>query len=131
MNCAEITKHLSEYLDNEADAGLREQIDAHLAECSACRQKLAELQALSRSLASLDAELPMDFTASFTEKLAAEETRKTSARPFYRRTWFKTASVAACLLICLGAVGLLAGHGKNGDAAPMMPMAADMEKSSM
>ena len=68
MNCAETEKYLSEYLDNETAPQLRQQIDEHLAQCESCRHKLAQLQALCSSIASLNEELPEDFNANLAKK---------------------------------------------------------------
>lgn len=127
MNCAETEKYLSEYLDNETAPQLRQQIDEHLAQCESCRHKLAQLQALCSSIASLNEELPEDFNAKLAARLAVAKKAQTPTRPLYKKVWFKMSSVAACLLICLGAVGLLTnpGHDKayeeaNDLAAPQL-----------
>lgn len=114
MNCAETEKYLSEYLDNEIAPHLRQQIDEHLAQCESCRHKLAQLQALCSSIASLNEELPEDFNAKLAARLAVAKKAQTPNRPLYKKVWFRVSSLAACLLICLGAVGLLTGPGHDG-----------------
>jgi anti-sigma factor RsiW len=52
---------LTAYHDGELEAGRRQQVAAHLAECADCRRELAELETLRQTLAS--AELPQ---AAFT-----------------------------------------------------------------
>ena len=74
MNCAEVEKHLSEYLDNETASDMRQQIAEHLEVCESCRKKLAELQSLSFSLSSLAEDLPEDFHFSVTEQLSKQKT---------------------------------------------------------
>lgn len=114
MNCAETEKYLSEYLDNEIAPHLRQQIDEHLAQCESCRHKLAQIQALCSSIASLNEELPEDFNAKLAARLAVAKKAQTPNRPLYKKVWFRVSSLAACLLICLGAVGLLTGPGHDG-----------------
>jgi anti-sigma factor RsiW len=52
------TDRLSEYLDDELAPGERAQVDAHLADCSACRTVLEELRAVTMQAASLSAAPP-------------------------------------------------------------------------
>ena len=111
MNCAEVEKHLSEYLDNETASDMRQHIAEHLEACESCRKKLAELQSLSFSLSSLAEDLPEDFHFSVTEQLSKQKTMPDKVIPLRKRAWFKMASVAACLVICLGAVGVIVNHG--------------------
>jgi hypothetical protein len=43
MKCEEVVRELSNYLDGEVNAGLRQRIDNHLRECSSCRELLEEM----------------------------------------------------------------------------------------
>ena len=43
MKCEEVVRELSNYLDSEVSAGLRQRIDNHLRECSSCRELLDEM----------------------------------------------------------------------------------------
>lgn len=51
MTCTIPENWLTAYHDNELDAARRRQLEAHLAECAGCRDKLARLQTLSAVLA--------------------------------------------------------------------------------
>ncbi|MDQ7794879.1 MAG: DUF4349 domain-containing protein [bacterium] len=44
MKCREAGDHLSAYLDNQLDAGLRGRLEEHLAGCPGCRRELEELR---------------------------------------------------------------------------------------
>lgn len=46
MECCEMREKLSCYIDGDLDKATTEQVDAHLAECSDCREELAELRLL-------------------------------------------------------------------------------------
>ena len=53
MTCGRIDNDLDPYLDGDLDENARRALDAHVAECAACRGKLARAQALRAALASL------------------------------------------------------------------------------
>lgn len=53
-----VTDHLSDYIDDELAAAERSAIDQHLAVCAACREVLAELQAIRSHAAQLPDALP-------------------------------------------------------------------------
>ncbi|HQM74340.1 MAG TPA: zf-HC2 domain-containing protein [Candidatus Saccharicenans sp.] len=58
MNCHQVRKNLSAYLEGELSQARAIKIEAHLAECQQCRQLAEELKSISQSLASLPAVEP-------------------------------------------------------------------------
>jgi anti-sigma factor RsiW len=76
MNCERIESQLIVYLDAKAKPAERRQVESHLAECAACRQRVDEF----RLVAGLLDELPMiapspSFDAALRERVAAEPRR--------------------------------------------------------
>lgn len=63
MTCVIPENWLTAYHDDELDAVRRQQAEAHLAECAACRCKLAQLRALGAALA-VDRLDPADIAAT-------------------------------------------------------------------
>ena len=62
MECAEIEKFLSEYIDGILDRETRDLVEEHLRTCKACREELASLRAVVKELGSLESvEAPADF----------------------------------------------------------------------
>ncbi|MEG1585043.1 MAG: zf-HC2 domain-containing protein, partial [Anaerovorax sp.] len=62
MNCIEVQKLLSLYVDNMLESGQRAEIGAHLDECEACKQEYKELMGLVAMLNAIeDVPLPECF----------------------------------------------------------------------
>lgn len=69
---------LNEYLDGELNAAQRIEADAHLADCTECAARLANLRVLFNEIASLpDLELPRDLSASVLQKVTPPPTAMT------------------------------------------------------
>ena len=63
MNCAEIQKYLSDFLDESLDNERARAIEDHLAACSRCSEEMANLAECRRLVSGLPAiELPLGFT---------------------------------------------------------------------
>ena len=72
--CAAFWPLLSALIDDLLSEDEREMVDAHLAECAACRERLAEYRALGRALATLPPlEPPQELERELRERLAADE----------------------------------------------------------
>jgi hypothetical protein len=70
MECAEIEKFLSEYIDGVLDRETRDLVEEHLRSCKACREKRASLQAVVKELGSLErVEAPADFLDKVHERI--------------------------------------------------------------
>jgi len=62
MECSEIRKLLSEYIDNVLDPELTKGVKDHLSRCKGCSNELASLKAVANSLDSLEpVKAPKDF----------------------------------------------------------------------
>ena len=53
MECKEIKKRLSEYIDNALDSEQQHILKDHLASCKACREELSALQSLLKEIAAM------------------------------------------------------------------------------
>ena len=64
---------LNEYLDQQLDVSVREQVNDHLADCAACRERLAEKQQLFVMLKQVE-EVPLmvDLSRQVVARLSAE-----------------------------------------------------------
>ena len=70
MECAEIEKFLSEYIDGILDRETRDLVEEHLRSCEACREKLASLEAVVKELGSPEqVEAPADFLDRVHERI--------------------------------------------------------------
>jgi hypothetical protein len=109
MNCAEIRNRLSEYLDGETAPDMSKMIEGHLAECPECRRRFSELQDLSYAMGTLPtAELPPEFNGELKTKITTIKREHPPTRRLFQRTWVRvTALAAACLVLVIGAVGVL------------------------
>jgi hypothetical protein len=104
MNCGETRYELSAYLDRELPDADRQAVEAHVAGCAACRQRLAELERIVTGMA----ELPGQETAP---GFLTEVRRRIEAgiEPASSWGWWVQASAAtvAALLVVGGAVWML------------------------
>lgn len=107
MECTDIRRHLSEYIDNECPEEIRLAVASHLAQCDDCRREYEQLLALSQHIRSLpQQELPFDFSAVMAEKLREEDQRNPRRKPVYKRGWARVLELCACLVLVLGLAGL-------------------------
>ena len=119
MECTDIRRHLSEYIDNECPEEIRASVAAHLQTCPECRQKYEQLLALSRRMRALPRqELPFDFTAALDERIREEERRQPRRKPVYKRPWARVMELCACLLLVVGVVTLGGNMFHMGASAP-------------
>lgn len=56
MTCKEMVEHLSDYLDGDLDAALKETIEAHGGECPPCRAFIRTLRRTVEAVRSLPRE---------------------------------------------------------------------------
>jgi anti-sigma factor RsiW len=123
MTCHDTTMSLGVYLLGALDATERDAVEAHLRDCSVCREELAQLAALPSmlDLLSID-DFPLEQLPApdeLFERVAArarEEHDKT-ALGRYRRL---TAVAAAIVLIVAVSVGSLALVHRGGHKAPVI-----------
>jgi hypothetical protein len=70
MECSQIRKLLSEYMDGMLDKETTGVVEKHLETCKDCREELASLRAISEELGSLEAvEPPADFLKKVHERI--------------------------------------------------------------
>ncbi|MBA7697228.1 hypothetical protein ES703_105888 [subsurface metagenome] len=70
MECAEIEKFLSEYIDGFLDRETKDLVENHLRTCKVCREELASLRAIVKELGSLEpVEAPADFLDKVHERI--------------------------------------------------------------
>ncbi len=100
------TDRLSEYLDDELTSGEKVQMEAHLAECDACRIVLDELRAVTVKAASLP---PTPPSANLWPGIEARLERRTNVMPFRERaarrfsfTMPQLVAAAAALMVVSG-----------------------------
>ncbi len=90
---------LSALLDGELEGPERVQLQKHLSSCSACALELESLRKVKMVLAKAPKKsLPMEWTQSFPQVLAAANSHKTSFRPgVFSQNWLIPALVAAAV----------------------------------
>jgi ferric-dicitrate binding protein FerR (iron transport regulator) len=100
MNCHETGELLHAWLDGELDASERDRVDAHLAECEACRAAADEAQMQGAALA--EALAPMRRAADLLAAKVVAEVRAEAAAP-KRDVLFAThlAALAAGFLLAV------------------------------
>lgn len=113
MNCREVRRCLSPYLDSELDPATTFSIGEHLAGCEACRRRFeAELRVDQKIARALQAEGVTDETWA----RVVRPLRQSPAAPI-RRAMLVAVSLAASLLLLLAA-GLWFGAPATGDSSP-------------
>jgi hypothetical protein len=84
MNCEEVQKYLSDFVDKSVDVERFQEIESHLAGCEICSGEMAGLAECRRLVASLAAvEPPINFTAR-----VMAEVRETARPPSLWKHWF-------------------------------------------
>lgn len=82
MNCEELQRELSLYVDDELSPASRAVCDAHLLRCPICRHRLAQTRTLIRSLAQLSRpETPAILPSSIRDALAIESATLSAQQP--------------------------------------------------
>jgi anti-sigma factor RsiW len=114
MNCRRFQNDLYEYLDGALSSGARAAAEKHLADCPACRQRLAQERQVGRFLSDSfrrstePLQLPPSVGRQVMAALAVEPSgagaRQTLFLPWRRLAW--TLPLAASLSLLLG-IGLL------------------------
>jgi len=102
MKCKELEELLSDYLEGNLNPAVEEEVDAHLAGCSRCREKMRGMRALMGRLNDLEMVEP---SAGFEARLWGQLRRESSPRS---RGWaFSPLSALAALFLLVAAGYLL------------------------
>lgn len=73
MKCEDVTKELIAYLDRRSNSAEREEVEAHLVECAACRLRAEEFRKLWNVLDEVPLVEPsLSFDARVRQRIAAE-----------------------------------------------------------
>lgn len=98
MTCERIEEHLSELIDNELDSPTAEEVNRHLATCSACRKEFEELRLIVRQSSALPLLEPPD---------RLYWTIRNQARSIPRRPWFAPRKIGWVLVPALATAALM------------------------
>ena len=126
MRCEQVRQKLDVYAANELAAGVREQVESHLAACDACRRALARQRELAALLRGVPAPpVPEGFAprlmAAARERVSASE--RPAAAPTSPWRWWTSVPVpmrlaaAAVLAISLSLGALMGWDTARGVAA--------------
>lgn len=108
MRCEQIRELLSPYMDQMTDDRENQMVEAHLTDCTACRQELEQLQLIQSLLHRLDApQLPEGFAADFHQRLRKEYRHRLLAPAEIKRPR-KQGGIAAAVAGLALAVGIYA-----------------------
>lgn len=122
---------LNEYVDGMLAAHDRASVEAHLADCAACRATVAELRSLAAAAASLPRSIEpgRDLWGGIEARIGQRATRNV------QRVWWRAAfAAAAVLVIALGVYRLLppsTAHDRPaGEGARWAAVQADFDRAS-
>lgn len=102
MTCAQASESLSAYIDEELEQRQRSEVESHLVDCAACRQRFASMRDLKHAVARLDSrEEPPGAVRAHVEALRFETVERSSA---HRRAW--SAAAALFLVVIAAAVAI-------------------------
>ncbi|HEY6443831.1 MAG TPA: zf-HC2 domain-containing protein [Candidatus Acidoferrales bacterium] len=77
MKCEEVSRELTEHLNQRADSAQQRDVEEHLAGCATCRKRAAELRGIWNVMDELPAIEPsFGFDARVRQRVAAEPRRK-------------------------------------------------------
>lgn len=128
MTMEHVTDRLSAYIDGEMTPERRAQVEAHAAQCSACRDALAEVRSVSRLVAGLSEKaLP----AGFLTRLRARQARENARAPLLlprNGLALALASVAALFVVYRGTQERVPGPASMASSASEAFDAAKQEK---
>jgi hypothetical protein len=123
------------YFYNELDAGERRRVDAHLRGCAACRQRLDDLRAIRRALASrpvVDAPPAGDWSGFMRRLDAAIAADPSAPRPAAvsprvatpRRGWVLRPALALAAMLALVTIGVAMAARYRTTPAPVVESAS-------
>lgn len=112
MECEEIKKLLSEYIDDTLDMQMKMLIEEHLATCKACSEELVSLKAYIKELSSLkEVEAPEDFLEKVHERVEQrfkfEKIMRKLFFPIRIKVPLKLVAVVATVLLAIAIANMI------------------------
>lgn len=104
MDCEDIRSRLGQFFDSELEPGLRDGVERHLPNCTACRTELDAIESMARGLAAPpNATVPDDLWNSIEKRLDAEtsptQPSAMTAHTVAPTRWRPLASAAAIVFV--------------------------------
>ncbi|MCL6472440.1 MAG: zf-HC2 domain-containing protein [Firmicutes bacterium] len=102
MDCKNVRDLLSAHIDKELEAEEREQVEAHLKECSGCKENLARMKSAIKMIQSLgELEVPAEVSRSLGEIALAEKDGRVRGRRLFlpRLQYLVAAGVVAAIAL--------------------------------
>lgn len=130
MKCSQVKKKLTAYLDGEVSEKEQQIISEHMKSCTACRQELEALAAVSRTLDEVvDVEVTPYFRVHLTTRLRDEKADE--KKPFSFLEWIRRATIpvaaAALFLFSIVAGGQLGRTMYQATAQTTQAQAAEID----
>ena len=116
-DCTQYLELISARLDGELSVSEEERLQAHLAQCPACRALLADLTAIHLETTQPIGEVPVGFSDQVMRRVQADVAATARKK---RRRWQMGAGMAAALALVLWAVGPMGLTDGTDNAAPEM-----------
>jgi hypothetical protein len=112
LDCDGFAAALADYLEGDAPIAVRGAVEAHAAECAACRQLLEDLGTIRHDAAALPALTPSrDLWSGIAERIDTKvvpfDANVRTVRPA-RRSWARPAIAAAALVVVTAGITYLA-----------------------
>lgn len=140
MNCEAVKELLWAYLEKEATEEENSKIEAHLANCQACREELEAQKEIKKALSGLpDEELPEGYHTELMEKLQMEAAPNVVPFPGKmnqkKKTprWKQLSMIAAAVLVVVaagGINGMLEMRQSQNEAIQQLELATDTTAAS-
>jgi anti-sigma factor RsiW len=120
MTCSEVEARLDEYVDGTLGARDRATVDAHLADCTACRATLAALRGLVASARALPQRIepPRELWTGIAARLTARRPGAPRTARWRERAFWAGVSAAAATLVLALAVYRWTGGGRSSPRPP-------------
>lgn len=121
--CTKFQELISSAVDNEISDADKEALEAHLAECEACRRVYEAFSAISGAAADSLAEVPKNFKENTMSLVMSEASRPKGVKRFLNLYGRYTALAAVLAVIIIGGKSVTGNMFRMGNSAP--PPAAD------
>jgi len=105
MDCKEINSLITEYLDDTLSAKQKKAMEAHLANCSACRREITtyrNIQVVIQEIGKESVSAPAGFTGKVMAALEKETLKPKRKLAWLANTWRKGVAAAAVFLLVAG-----------------------------